>query len=173
MDVRELVELCPDLDRANGFRSDESRKRNQLGATLIEILVVMAVMVPVVLAASYGLLLTVKLSSSTNTRQNLEAAATSYSESLKTIPYTNCAEPSDYQGKAGLWTAPAGSGISMEIVGVQYWNQSTRDYSSMNCPTPEADQGTQLVIVKATNSEYSTELEVVKRNPDGSAGGTP
>ncbi len=138
-------------------------RRGQSGVSLIEVLVVVGVLVPVILAASLGLLTSVKLSESTKVSQNLNAASASYAESLKEIPYLNCAVEADYQGDAGLWTPPAGSNITTEITGVEYWDQASDAYVS-SC---SGDQGAQQISMHLTDADGETDLSVVKRNPAG------
>ena len=140
------------------------RARTQNGASLLEVLAVVAIAIPVVLAAAAGLLTTMRLSSATQQQQQAEAQATAYAESMKQIPYVPCAVPTNYASDTGLWTPPAG--VTVEVVQIRYWTQATRDYSSTSCSTPGADEGAQLVTVRAVTPDRSTTLEVVKRDPD-------
>lgn len=144
-----------------------SRARGQSGATLIEIIVVMAVAIPVILAAAVGLLTTVRLSGATEQQQQAEAQATAFAESVKQIPYVPCAVRADYENSPELWVAP--TGVTVQIVDVAYWNQTDRDYTSTTCASAADDLGAQLVTVRAVTSERSAVLEVVKRDPDASA----
>lgn len=149
--------------------------RPQGGATLLEVLIVVAIAVPIIIAAAVGLQITVRLSGATEQTQKAEAQLTAYAESLKQVPYVPCAEPSDYDGDPGLWSPPVGSkpNLDLEVVGVRHWSQASRDYSAPLCTVAGDDGGAQLVTVRASTSERSWELDVVKRNPDASAGGAP
>ena len=79
---------------------------DQRGVSLVEVLVVIAVIIPVILAATLGLLTSARLATSTKTSQELNAAAASFAESLKDVAYVDCASPSDYDGATGLWEPP-------------------------------------------------------------------
>ena len=140
------------------------RCRGQGGVSLIEVLVVLAVLIPVVLAATLGLLTSARLATSTKVSQELNAAAASFGESLKEVAYVDCAVPSDYDGAAGLWEPPADSSITIQIQTVEYWEQSSVDYAS-SCP--EADQGAQRITFELADLDSDTRLTVVKRDPDG------
>ncbi len=144
-----------------------SRVRAQSGATLIEIIVVMAVAIPVILAAAAGLLTTMRLSSATEQQQQAEAQATAFAESVKQIPYVPCADVTDYETSSELWAPP--TGVTVEFVDVAYWSQPDRDYTSTTCSAAADDEGAQLITVRAITDERSTRLEVVKRDPDASA----
>jgi type II secretory pathway pseudopilin PulG len=148
----------------------QGRAAGQGGATLIEVIVVLVVLVPVVLAATVGLLTTTRLSASTRTDQELESAASSFVETLKQVDYVECAEPEDYEGAPGSWTPPAGSGIGVRVESVAYWQQSSADYGP-SCGA--SDPGAQLLTARVTRGEASTVLEVVKRDPLGRPGGAP
>lgn len=141
------------------------RPRGQDGASLVEVLVVIAVLIPIVLAATLGLLTTARLATSTKVSQELNAAAASLAESLKEVAYVACAEPGDYDGVAGLWEPPADSSISIDVQTVEYWDQSSADYVS-SCPP--GDDGAQLITVELTDLDGDTQLSVVKRDPAAS-----
>ena len=140
------------------------RCRGESGVSLIEVLVVLAVLIPVVLAATLGLLTSARLAASTKVSQELNAAAASFAESLKEAAYVDCAVPGDYDGAAGLWEPPADSSITIEIRTVEYWEQSSVDYGS-SCPG--ADQGAQRITFELADVDSETRLTVVKRDPDG------
>ena len=140
------------------------RCRGEEGVSLVEVLVVVAVLVPVVLAATLGLLTSARLATNTKVSQELNAAAASFSESLKQVAYVDCAVPGDYDGVVGLWVPPADSFITIEIQTVEYWDQASVDYGS-SCPA--ADQGAQRSTFELADLDRDTRLTVVKRDPDG------
>ncbi|UDY37963.1 hypothetical protein [Dermatobacter hominis] len=133
-------------------------------------LVVAFIAVPVILAGAYGLFTAISASGSTKDRQDLEAALTSYGESLKALPtYTPCATVADLNTVYGAWGdrwAPdasmpiASNGIT--VTAVEYWKQSTASFS-----TPcGADGGAQKLTIKATHKNGTTLTgTVVLRNP--------
>jgi len=130
----------------------------------MEVLIVVAVAIPVILAAAAGLLTTMRLSSGTQQGQQAESQVTAFAESVKQIAYVPCADVTDYDGDAELWTPP--TGVTVELVDVRYWDQATRDYTSASCAGPTDDQGAQLITVRAGTHERSSTLDVVKRDPE-------
>lgn len=138
--------------------------RGESGASLIEVLVVIAVLIPVVLAATLGLLTSARLATNTKVSQELNAAAASFGESLKEVAYVDCAIPSDFDGAAGLWEPPADSSITIAIQTVEYWEQSSVDYVS-GCSS--TDEGAQRITFELADLDGDTRLTVVKRDPDG------
>lgn len=143
--------------------SRASRRRGQDGVSLIEVLVVIAVLIPVVLAATLGLLTSARLATNTKVSQELNAAAASFGESLKEVAYVDCAVPGGYDGAAGLWDPPADSSITIGIQTVEYWEQSSGDYVS-SCPA--TDEGAQRITFELADLDSDTRLTVVKRDPD-------
>ena len=137
--------------------------RGQAGISLIEVIVVIAVLVPIILAATLGLLTTARLSTDTKVSQELNAAAASYSESLKEVAYVGCADVDGYDGAAGLWAPPAGSDIDIDVTGVEYWKQATTTYG----PGCASDEGSQLITIELSDLDGTAELSVVKRDPAG------
>lgn len=143
--------------------SRASRCRGEGGVSLIEVLVVIAVLIPVVLAATLGLLTSARLATNTKVSQELNAAAASFGESLKEVTYVDCAIPGDFDGAAGLWEPPADSSITIEIQAVEYWEQSSADYVS-SCPS--TDEAAQRITFELADLDSDTRLTVVKRDPD-------
>ncbi len=156
--TRAWARPCARWNRGGGPR------RGQRGATLIEVLVVVAVAIPVILAAAAGLLTTMRLSSATQQGQQAEAQASAFAESVKQIAYVPCAEVADYASDAELWAPP--SGVTVEVLDVRYWSQTARSYTSTTCAGPNDDQGSQLITVRAETEDRSAVLEVVKRDPE-------
>lgn len=157
--------MASELGSSAGAGRPRARSRSQSGATLIEVLVVLGVMVPVVLAATLGMLVTVRASSAAKVSQELDAAAASYVESLKQTPYVPCADVDGYDSATELWTPPADSDISIDITVVEYWDQSAAAFDAATCPS--GDDGAQLITIDLADSESSTTLSVTKRDPAG------
>ncbi len=140
---------------------------DQRGVSLVEVLVVIAVIIPVILAATLGLLTSARLATSTKTSQELNAAAASFAESLKDVAYVDCASPSDYDGATGLWEPPVDALMTVDLLDVTYWNPATSTYETI-CPSP--DGGAQMITIELTVLEGDSQLSVVKRDPDGVPG---
>ncbi len=135
--------------------------RSQRGVSLVEVLVVIAVIVPVILAATLGLLTSARLATNTKTSQELNAAGASFAESLKNVAYVDCASTTDYDGTTGLWEPPPDSDIVIDILAVEYWDQASADYAS----TCTSDAGGQLITIELTVLEGEAQISVVKRDP--------
>jgi type II secretory pathway pseudopilin PulG len=137
---------------------------------LVEVLVVIAVIIPVILAATLGLLTSARLATGTKTSQELNAAAASFAESLKDVAYVDCASITDYDGATGLWEPPPDSAVVIDVLDVEYWDPATDDYAT-SCASP--DGGAQMITIELTVLDGDTQLSVVKRDPDAWAGDTP
>lgn len=144
--------------------------RCQGGFSLVEVLVVAFVAVPVILTGAYGLFTAISASSSTETRQRLEAAMTSYAESLKSLPtYAPCATASDVNTAFGAWpdrwNPDAESGVAsagLAVADVDYWDQSTAQFTD-SCST---DMGARRLTMVVTDQSGNTlRGTVVTRNP--------
>lgn len=149
--------------------------RGQAGTTLIEVLVVVAILGPLVASATMGLLATMRMSDSTRTLQELQASAASFSETLKEAPYVDCAGVSSYDGADGLWTKPPGRSISITLTSVRHWSQADGQFVAAGGPDDPcpADQGAQLITVQLTERGARAVLDVVKRDPAASPAGAP
>lgn len=145
------------------IRDRRLRSRGQSGVSLVEVLVVVCVLVPVVLAAALGLLTSARLSNSTKVSQELRAASASYAESIKELAYVDCATGADYESDAEIWAPPVGSGISVAVTGVEYWDQGSTDYVA-SCSD---DEGSQQIGIHLADGDGQTDLTVIKRNPAG------
>lgn len=156
--------------RGGILRARVARRTGQRGDSLIEVLVVIFVMGLLFPAAAMGLLTVMKLSSQTHVSQRLNAGAASYVETLKDITYVDCAGPNDYKSSSELWTPPASNPMTVEITGVEHWNETKDDFfatSDADDPCPEVDQGSQRISVKLTASDGEATMQVVKRDPHG------
>ncbi|HRW40896.1 MAG TPA: hypothetical protein P5193_05045, partial [Microthrixaceae bacterium] len=70
----------------------------------MEVLVGIAVMVPLTLASVSGLLLGMKVSSSTQTDQRMETELTAATEDLAATPYLICGTAGEYQQMLEAWS---------------------------------------------------------------------
>jgi len=142
----------------------------------VEVLVVIAILGPLAGAGTMGLLTTMRMSASTRTLQELQASAASYAESLKEVPYVECAGVTSYDGATDLWTPPPGRSISIELASVQRWNQTDGAFVAAGAsgdPCTGDDQGAQLITIRLRERGAVATLDVVKRDPAGAPTGAP
>lgn len=140
---------------------------------MVEVLVVIAVSVPLLMSATIGLMMALGLGARTERTQKLEADATSYAEVVKDLPYVDCATAPQYQS-AAAGVSLSGIRSELTVTAVTYWDQDTGDYSRTECATDGSgpdDGGSQLVTIRASNWGLNSNLEVVKRDPQASAEG--
>lgn len=142
-------------------------RRGQAGVSLLEVLVGIAVMVPLTLASVMGLQLEMKTSASTQRRQQLEVALTTATEDLKTLPYLPCGTPADYQKVYGSWSQSLGPQLREEerppeptIVSVDYWHHGKQAFTN-SC---SGDDGAQRLVVKVAADDIQATGSVVKRD---------
>ncbi len=164
------VGSVPGSDARRTLLARGARRTGQRGDSLIEVLVVIFVMGLLFPAAAMGLMTVMKVSSQTHVSQRLNAGAASYVETLKDVAYVDCAGPADYQSSSELWTPPASNPMTVEITGVEHWNETQGDYfatSNVDDPCPEVDRGAQRITVKLTAADGEATMQVVKRDPHG------
>lgn len=137
--------------------------RSQSGASLLEVLIAIAVVVPVTLAGATGLLTAVRTSAADEARQELEVALSTATERLKATPYVPCASPDDY-GRVVSEPAP---GVAAAVLDVQHW-QSGRGEFTDRCTR---DGGVQRIEVDVTDGERVRSGWIVVRDPSATAGG--
>lgn len=139
--------------------------------TLVEILVVVTVIVPVVLAATLGLFTAVTTSEQSGTRQQMQLTLSAFADGLRTLdPYVACGTAAQYNTAArtapGLADITDATGDVGSVVRVEYWDQAAGNYLS-NCTT---DGGAQRLVLRVTRGDRTVDGEVVKRNPDARPG---
>ena len=134
----------------------------------MEVLVGIAVMVPLTLASVTGLLLGMKVSSGNQVGQQLEVALTTAGEDLKSVPYLICGTSEEYQELLDAWD----DALSVELVGrrqpsitttvaaVEYWDSSSGRFRT-KC---NGDDGAQRLTITVSARDSSTSGTPVKRN---------
>jgi Tfp pilus assembly protein PilV len=163
--------------RARRRPASPRRHRGQTGTSLVEVLVFVFVVVPVVLTGAAGLLTAMRTSEQAEERQQMETALSSYGESLRVMPYRNCATAAAYSAEhaawPGRWTPPATEVApgGLSVVGVEYWDQATRSFVS-TCTADGGAQRLTLQVVPAGNPDGAVTGLVVKRDPAGAPAGT-
>lgn len=144
-------------------------RRSQTGATLVEVLIALALVGILVLALASGMLTLLKTSTETTKQQQVELALGSFTESLKSGPYTKCAAlvaGSPYPNTAA-WIPPQSS-MSASLVKIEYWDKSSTSFVAA-CPA-SGDQGTQRLTVQVNFEDRSSRAQVVKA--DATPGGS-
>ena len=144
-------------------------RHSQTGATLVEVLIALALVGILVLALASGMLTLIKTSSETTKQQQIELALGSFTESLKSGPYTKCAAlvaGSPYPNTTA-WVPPQSS-MTASLVKIEYWDKSSTSFVAA-CPA-SGDQGTQRLTVQVDFQDQSSTAQVVKA--DGTPGGS-
>ena len=144
-------------------------RRSQTGATLVEVLIALALVGILVLALASGMLTLLKTSTETTKQQQVELALGSFTESLKSGPYTKCAAlvaGSPYPNTAA-WVPPQSS-MTASLVKIEYWDTRSTSFVAA-CPA-SGDQGTQRLTVQVNFEDRSSRAQVVKA--DATPGGS-
>jgi prepilin-type N-terminal cleavage/methylation domain-containing protein len=144
-------------------------RHSQTGATLVEVLIALALVGILVLALASGMLTLITTSAETTKQQQIELALGSFTESLKSGPYTKCAAlvaGSPYPNTTA-WVPPQSS-MTASLVKIEYWDKSSTSFIAA-CPAT-GDQGTQRLTVQVNFEDRSSTAQVVKA--DGTPGGS-
>lgn len=154
-------------------------RRGDSGFSLIEVLLALGLATLVVMGLAAGFLTTISASDAASSRQRREAALTSFSESLKALPYVECtAAGADADGYMAAYEAGLGSGSSwqpsadadvsdLDVVDVTYWTPagsgpSAGTFSDACGPT---DHGAQRLTVSLKVQGEPVQGQVVLRRP--------
>lgn len=142
------------------FRDQRCGPRRQRGFTLIEVLLAMVLASLVVLGLAVGILTTLSASNAASARQRREVALTSFTESLKALPYVECtsggatahAYNTAYQAGAAsgaTWQPKPDAGVSdLDVVDVKYWQPAPAGGAAGTYATcGSVDQGAQRLSV--------------------------
>ncbi len=127
------------------------RRRDEVGFSLIESLVALALLGIAFGGISAGLLTTMRTSA--DNQQNVAAttALSNVAEQLKSLPYTPCASPAQVRdAHAARHPSPqlGGQDVAVVVASVSYWSTTTRSFTA-SC-TPASDSGAQLVRLEVT-----------------------
>jgi hypothetical protein len=129
-------------------------KRDDVGETLLELVVTIAILGVCVVGIGAGIALSVKISAIHRDQATADAFLHNYAESLQTS-YTPCAAPTTYT--SGL---PAPSGFTTPSAAVSFWNGT--GFASLPSCTPASDPGLQQVTLSLNSSDgFTTESLVV------------
>jgi type II secretory pathway pseudopilin PulG len=126
----------------------------------MEIIVSVMLVSMVVLGIAAGFLGLVRTNRMTQEQQAVDHAVTNYSESLKSAEYLPCSSgpDPDYDALSGLWVSERG--VSVWVVDVQYWDESTGSYVD-SC---SGDTGSQRLTVRAEWRDRERQGQIVKRS---------
>jgi Tfp pilus assembly protein PilV len=166
------VTLCSLPDRRARAARRRAR-RGESGASLIEVLIGLGVMMPMTLAAAMGMLTATQASAATEQRQELQIALTTATENLKELPYLPCATGEEYQKAYAAWNEPLAAKVidgaqtaAPAIDPVEYWSRAKAAYQA-KC---SQDDGAQRLTVTVTNGDRMATGTIVKRNPSARVG---
>jgi type II secretory pathway pseudopilin PulG len=140
--------------------------------TLVEVLVVVGVMVPLILAGASGLFATVAASAGARDRQALETALTTFAERLGALEYRPCATAEDYrkafEESPQRWVPESGvvDPEGLQVERVEYWDQAREGF----VPECRADGGAQRVVLRVRGGDREVTGEIVRRDPDARPG---
>lgn len=136
----------------------------------MEVLVGIAVMVPLTLSSAMGLMVTVGASQTARTQQELQIALSTATENLKAMPYLECGSPEKYQELYRSWVSPIAAKVvdgtqttDPAIEAVSYWEQADGTYRA-KCTQ---DDGAQRLTVTVRSDDQAATGTIVKR--DGAA----
>ena len=150
------------------------RPRGQQGATLIEVLIALGVMMPLSLAGAMGMLTAVQASDGAQQRQELEVALSSGTELVRVVDYLPCGTTEQYQAALSA-SRPAATDRSLVgaqeaapvVTAIAYWDSSSGTYGD-RCVD---DQGAQRFTIAVIDRGVTSEATTVKRTPSETAGG--
>jgi Tfp pilus assembly protein PilV len=153
-----------------------ARRRDQSGGGLVEVLVALAVMVPLVLGAATGLLTAVRASAGAQLDQQLQVALTNAGELVRDLPYQACSTPEQLQQRYADLQGPvtAASSADRSVAGgaarsvgesapaiarVDYWSTAHGGYLDRCTP----DEGAQRVTFTVAEGGRTATGTVVTR----------
>lgn len=144
------------------------RRAGQAGSSLVEVLVAVVLAGVTVLAIAAGLLTITVAGAGAESRQDLQSALAGYTESLKILPFDECADggaaPGDYQ--AAEAADPAAfeppDRVALQVTRVEHWDPETASFVD-HCPS--ADSSAQRLSVRADLDERTSTAQVVVRRP--------
>lgn len=140
----------------------------QSGASLLEVLVAVAILSGLGLTLMSGFFTTTLAAGSTDTRSDGQAALSSVIERMTVLPYQPCVSAADleqaYRASPG---AVIPSGFEIHVISVRYLGSSGLSYGAACGP----DRGAELVRVSVTPTRQGPTVsdEVVLRDPSARA----
>lgn len=146
------------------------RAGGQAGVSLIEVLVGVAIMVPLTLASLSGMMVQARVSTEAERTQRLEVDLSASAEDLRAMTYLPCADADEYQKAFEVWREPIEARVAVQnapetakITRVDHWNAAKSAYVS-DCTSDDGAQRLSIEIVGSDGS--STTGSVVKRDSD-------
>ncbi len=143
--------------------------RGQAGVSLIEVLVGIAVMVPLTLASLSGMMVQIRVSADAEQTQQLEVDLSAAAEDLRAMTYLPCGGADEYQKAYEVWKEPLAAKVAevnapaeVRIARVEHWNAQKSAYLS-ECA---GDDGAQRLTIEVVGSRQDATGTVVKRNSD-------
>lgn len=142
--------------------------RGQAGYTLIEVVIAVALTGLVILSLATAMLTIVRANGLNSDRQRVDAAMTSFSESVRGGAYLPCGETpaptaagynGGYDPSAGDWAPP--TGVDVNVVDVEYWDRNADEYVD-TCPVDDGGAQRLTLTTSWRNLERSAQI-VVRR----------
>lgn len=138
--------------------------------SLVEVIVGMAVMIPLTLMSATGLMVALSTSQAARTQQDLQIALSTATENAKAMPYLECGTAEQYHELYRSWVAPIAAKVidgtqttEPDIEAVAYWEQASGAYGAA-CTQ---DDGAQRLTVTVRAGDRQQTGTIVKR--DGAA----
>lgn len=155
-------------DRITRARAQHQRLR-QSGFTMVEVVIALFLAGMVVLSLAIAMLAIVRTNALNSERQRVDAAMTSFSESVRGVGYVACGASPPPSAAAYLdlqqqdsdsWSPP--TGIEVDITEVDFWDGAPgQDRYVSGCPA--ADGGAQRLTLRATLGSLERSAQVVIR----------
>jgi prepilin-type N-terminal cleavage/methylation domain-containing protein len=135
----------------------------QSGYTLIEVVIAVALSGLVILSLATAMLTIVRTNALSSERQRVDAAMTSFSESVQASPYLPCADHADYTDSffgtwTDSWTVPDGALATIDRV--DYWDAASSSYVD-GCSDQAAAHRLTLSV---SWGELTRNAQIVKRS---------
>lgn len=144
------------------------RHRDQAGYSLLEALIAIVLTAFVILGLAGALVAAIKSSTVAERMQVVDSATSSFTESLKAMPYPgtgDCPTLQDYRDAwaafPDAWTAPPG--VNVSITGIEHWHPDGTDKGTYtaDCPGPGADPYVHRLTVEVDLDDYTRTAQTV------------
>lgn len=143
-------------------------RTGQAGFGLVEVLVSVVILGVVAAGVATAMFTSLSTSVSVRTASRLNSLTTSFAESVKSLPYQQCAEPDQYQ--LAFESMDSQSEVARRLLGTANSTFEVVEVvddqdGSASCP----DSGTQRVTLRVDFHDRTQTVTLVKRNPEPTA----
>lgn len=166
----------------------------QSGVSLLEVLLGIAIAVPLTLSSVLGMLVAIRSSDAVETQQRMQLALSSVAEDVKALPYVTCGTADDYARLYDQWSASGTNAEStaekvqltstkasaamskapgtltlpaVNVASVNYWQGGST--FSQRCST---DRGAQQLVLTVTENGRHLTATVIIRDPAAPGAGS-